>query len=63
MGERELEVRIELDEKGNAEIHITDTETSDHVYYEVSSDVNCNNADKLAKKIGYELLSWVDIMR
>lgn len=63
MKERELSVSINIDDNGNAVIAITDNESSDTASFSVKSYVDCNYADYLAKEIGFELLSWVDIAR
>ena len=61
--QRELTVNIEVFDSGYADISITDNETSDEALFTIGPDVDCNNADELAMKIGYELLSWVDMAR
>lgn len=61
--ERELSVTIKTQADKSSIITISDNESSDETTFAINTDVDCNNADNLAQKIGYELLSWVDIAR
>ena len=61
--ERELSITITVNDDGSGEINIYDNDSSDSKTFDVSQNTNCNHDDELAKSIGYELLSWIDIAR
>ncbi len=61
--ERELSVTIEVNDDGSGSISVYDHSSSCGKDFTVSKNTNCNDADELAKEIGYELLSWIDIER
>ena len=61
--ERELSVSICTDKNGRAEIYILDHDSSCSFRVDIPMEVDCNKSDDLARKLGYELLSWVDIDR
>ncbi len=61
--ERELDVTITVNEDGSGDINVFCSDCGDSVTFDVGADVNCNDADELAKKIGYEFLSWINMAR
>lgn len=58
-----LGVTIEVHRDGSASIDICNDTCADFRRFLIDKNVNCNDAQSLAEKIGYEILSWVDIAR
>ncbi len=63
MPTKELSVTIEVYQDGSARIDICNDTCTDFSRFLIDKNMNFNDAHSLAEKIGYEILSWVDIAK